>query len=118
MPSKSFKGNRYTKRIMKRLTELELSNRQLLDSFESLHSFVKEQVRYINHLHKIDADVGIRGNNTIILTGVFRGKAYVKFYDIGDGRFKAMVEELQWLSKHGELRTIDKPIGFEGSFNL
>ena len=67
---------------------------------------------------RMDADVGFRGNNTIILTGVYRNRAYVQFYDVGDGEFRHLVEEMRDRHKHFLIRHVDQPMHFHGGFDV
>ncbi|MCK5613718.1 hypothetical protein KAR91_68270 [Candidatus Pacearchaeota archaeon] len=109
-------------RLFKRLAELEAKNKQLtikqaLDI--SYHeTFVRTRMAKLKEFTRVDADVGVRGNNTIILTGVFRNKAYVKFYDMGDGEFKRLALQLQDMRKYSLIRHIDKPMAFSGTFDI
>ena len=93
------------------ITKLEQENQMLKYKLEKYQDFIKEYTR-------VDADIGYRGNNTIILTGVYRNKAYVHFYDIGDGEFVNLVEHLREMKDHALIRHIDKPPHFSGFFDL
>lgn len=73
--------------------------------------------KVVSSYFKVDADVGHRGNNTIILTGIYRGKGYVQFYDVGDGQFVETVERMRDLNRSRLLRTVDAPPSFVGQFN-
>lgn len=81
-------------------------------------SKLNQELSKLKEFSRIDADVGIRGNNTIILTGVLNGKAYVKFYDLGDGEFIKLVEQLRWMKDSHLIRNIDAPAPFIGAFEL
>jgi len=65
--------------------------------------------RTINEYFRVDADVGHRGNNTIILTGIYRGRGYVQFYDVGTGQFAETVERMRDMNRCNLLRNIDAP---------
>lgn len=80
--------------------------------------FVREKIEELKEYTRVDADVGFRGNNTIILTGVYRRKAYVQFWDVGDGEFEKLVDQLRYMSDHALLRNIDAPPYFKGTFGL
>jgi hypothetical protein len=67
---------------------------------------------------RVDADIGYRGNNTIILTGVYRNRGYVYFYDMGDGEFTKLVDQLKEMKKYALIRHLDKPLDFHGAFDL
>lgn len=77
---------------------------------------IKQFVNEFKKHTRVDADVGFRSNNTIILTGVYRNKAYVHFYDLGDGEFLSLVEQLKNMKKYAYIRNIDAPIPFKGMF--
>lgn len=69
-------------------------------------------------LNKMDIDASFRGECTVVLTGVFRGKGYVKFYDISTEDFQNIVKEYQERRKHSLVRNIDAPPQFYGAFKL
>lgn len=77
----------------------------LKDMQDSLYDELKKYER-------VDADIGIRSNNTVILTGQFRGRGYIQFYDFEPKEFEHMVRQLRDMKKHALIRTIDEPIGF------
>ncbi len=83
---------------------------------------INHTLKQLKQFTKIDADVGIyrRSNNTIILTGTYRNKGYIRFYDMGDGAFKEMAEQIKEMSRYAEVRNIDEPysFGFRGHFDL
>jgi hypothetical protein len=80
--------------------------------------FVINKMAELKEYTRVDADVGIRGNNTIILTGVYHKKAYVQFWDIGDGEFEKLADYLRHMQNYALLRNIDAPPMFKGMFNL
>jgi len=87
------------------------------DLSNAVNSFNK----HINDLEKfstIDADVNFRGNNTVILTGQYRGRAYVQFYDVPQEDFRRYVEMMKHERRGDVFRAVDAPIGFSGSFSL
>jgi len=88
-----------------------------LDFFEKL---INNKLAELKEYTRVDADVGVRGNNTIILTGVMHGKGYVKFWDLGDGEFRAMADQLKHMQKSSLIRHIDEPpsFNFRGMFDL
>ncbi len=106
--------------IKKKLGITALENGQKsLDARLLWHKdFVNSKVAELKEYTRVDADVGFRSNNTIILTGVYKKKAYVHFYDIGDGEFIRLVEQLKSMRGHALLRTIDTPPMFKGTFDL
>ena len=91
--------------------ELEWSNRRLKD-------FVSERMAELKKFSRVDADVGVRGSSTIILTGVYRNRGYVAFYDMPDKEFGHFVEEMKLRSKSHLIRNIDAPMDFHAAFDL
>jgi hypothetical protein len=80
--------------------------------------FVTVKIAELKDYTRVDADVGFRGNNTIILTGVYHNKGYVQFYDLGDSEFVKLAEYLKEMKKHALIRHIDAPPAFRGVFEL
>lgn len=115
----------YGVHIMKRhikdwlgVSKLEKENAELRVKLAVHGEYVTSKVSELKEYTRVDADVGIRGNNTIILTGVYRRKAYVRFYDLGDGEFVRLVEQLKAMRDHALIRNIDAPPSFKGIFDL
>jgi len=81
-------------------------------------NFVIDKVAELKKYTVVDADIGERGNNTIILTGVYRNKAFVRFYDIGDGEFIQLINQMKYMREHCLIRNIDKPPNFHGVFDI
>ncbi len=84
----------------------------------SVDSEVSAVIRVTSEYFRVDADVGHRGNNTIILTGIYRGKGYVQFYDVGQGEFKFMVERMRDMKRCNLIRTVDATMNFTGYFDI
>ncbi len=106
--------------IKKRLgiTALEEQNKLLDHKVNHYRELFRQQVAELKDYTRVDADVGIRGNNTIVLTGVYRRQAFVRFYDLGDGEFQRLVEQLRGMREHSLIRHIDAPPNFHGMFDL
>lgn len=100
------------------ITELERENIRLRSYVERHERYIDRKVEELKDYTRVDADIGIRGNNTIVLTGVYRNKGFVRFYDMGDGEFKKLVEQLQYMRDHCLIRHIDEPPSFHGTFDL
>lgn len=118
-------------KIHKKLGIIDLENKlaKLTEEFEAAKTkydyFLKNERHKIEQvldelrdLTRVDADVGFRGNNTIILTGVFRGRAYVQFYDMSKGEFESLAKQLRHMKKYALIRHIDAPTAFKGCFDL
>lgn len=100
------------------ILDLERENMELKRQLQSHRDFVSAKVAELKEYTRVDADVGFRGNNTIILTGVYRNRAYVQFYDLGDGEFVRLVEHLKGMKGHALIRHIDAPPQFKGAFEI
>jgi hypothetical protein len=100
------------------LSALEQENAALRQEIRSHRQFVVDKMAELKAYTRVDADVGMRGNNTIILTGVYRNQGYVKFYDMGDGEFMRLIEQLNDMRSHALIRHIDAPPSFKGAFRL
>jgi hypothetical protein len=100
-------------KLIAEISLLKIQNAGLSNQLDKTHSLMKEFTR-------VDADIGFRGNNTIILTGVFKGRGYVQFYDLGDGEFRDMVERLRDMKKYALIRQVDAPPNrdFKGTFGI
>ena len=77
-----------------------------------------DAVETVKQHARLDADVGFRGNNTIVLTGIYRKRAFVRFYDLGDGEFEALVDQLRQMKETALIRHVDAPPQFHGTFEL
>lgn len=105
-------------RIWLGITTLDKEIMNFIYELQSHKKFVTAKVAELKEYTRVDADMGYRGNNTIILTGVYRGKAYVRFYDMGDGEFEKLIEQMKYMKDHCLIRNVDKPPEFHGVFNL
>ncbi len=73
----------------------------------------------LHRLTAVDVDTACRrGNNTVIVTGVLRGKGYVNFYDMGEREFRDIAQMLRSMGRDKWIRNIDSPFDFKGSFEL
>lgn len=100
--------------VLKKSVTSELARLSILE---------KELIHKLNKLEestKIDVEVGHRGDCTIILTGVYKNRGYVEFYDIPHRDFAYYVEDLKARRKGNLIRHIDGAIGFnfKGWFDL
>ena len=95
-----------------------LSIVELEKKLQRHQDFVTAKVSELKEYTRVDADMGIRGNNTIILTGVYRNKAYVRFYDIGDGEFQKLIEQMKHMQDHCLIRNVDQPPHIRGMFEI
>lgn len=100
------------------ITTLELENEQLKQQLIVHEKFVTSKIAELKEFSRVDADIGIRGNNSIILTGVYKKRAFVKFYDLGDGEFEKLIHQLKDMKGYALIRNVDKLTPFFGSFDL
>ncbi len=94
-----------------RTATLERQNREL-------SKILDDKIAELDRLTRKDLDVGFRGNNTVVLTGVYRGRGYVQFYDVPQDHFIALVEEFRHRRKGNLVRHVDAPPSFGGAFNI
>lgn len=96
-------------------------NSRQIKALEQSLQYSKDQLARkladLDHLTREDWDIGIRGNNTIILTGVYRGRGYVQFYDIPPEEFRFMVERYREMKRGNLIRNVDYP-KMSGSFDI
>ena len=100
------------------ITALEEENKRLKACLQSHREFVHGKIAELKKYTRVDADIGIRGNNTIVLTGVYRKHGYVRFYDIGDGEFERLIEQMKSMQDHSLIRNIDQPPSIHGMFEI
>lgn len=100
------------------VTALEHENSVLKAALDNHRAFVSSEVERLKDFTRVDADVGFRGGSTIILTGVYKRKAYVKFYDVQQREFEHFVRQVQDMKRYALLRNIDAPPEFHGTFDL
>lgn len=83
-------------------------------------TYVEQTVHHFTEHTRVDVDIGFRGNNTVVLTGVLKGKGFVEFYDIDNREFENLVERMKYLRKGHLIRHIDEPVGvnFKGYFKI
>ena len=100
------------------ITQLENENKILRSKLQEHSAYVTKKIGELKEYTRVDADIGFRGNNTIVLTGVYRNQGYVRFYDLGEGHFKDLVEQLKCMKDHALIRNLDMPPQFRGVFEI
>jgi len=85
-----------------------------------ISEYLDKKIAELDKLTREDWDIGARGPSTIILTGVYRGRGYVKFYEVPGAEFDALVEEFQSRRRAHLIRNVDAPhFAYQrGAFNL
>lgn len=98
---------------------LDRKNEMLEQNISKQAERVTNRIDELDKMTAMDVDVGVRGPCTIILSGVFRGKGYVQFYEVDRREFQNIVDEYSHRQKSGHLRNIDAiPHYRGGSFSL
>lgn len=107
------------------VTSEELTSKEKLwrNRWDGIESRVDRKLHQIEDMTRVDVDPSMgRGNNTIVFTGVYKGKGYVRFYDVGGKEFEELVNILKSMKRDKYLiRHIDEPYGignFKGMFDL
>jgi hypothetical protein len=100
------------------ITQLENDNKHMLSQLRNHHAYIAEKIAELKSYTCVDADVGFRGNNTIVLTGVYRNQGFVRFYDVGEGEFEKLVNQLRIMNDHALIRNVDAPPSFHGVFDI
>ena len=102
------------------ISALEDENRELREQLSNHRQYVYDTMNDVKKLTRVDADIAAshRGQNTVILTGVYRNRGYVRFYDFKYEEFEGIVNHLGSMKRHGLIRNIDQPHCFGGSFDF
>lgn len=77
-----------------------------------------KRISELDKLTAIDADVGFRGPCTVVLTGVYRGRGYVKFLDMPIDEFEHFVQRCRALERRSLMRNVDVPPQWQAAFDL
>jgi hypothetical protein len=93
--------------------KLQAELRSLKVQLSEHKTYVEQKVHHFTEHTRVDADIGFRGNNTVVLTGIFKGKGFVEFYDIDTREFENLVERMKYLRKEHLIRNIDQPTSFD-----
>jgi hypothetical protein len=109
-----------TKNLHNVITSVENTNDQLHYELSAHKAYVHDKVHKFLDETRIDCELGMRGKNTIVLTGVYKNRGYVEFYDLENSEFHGFVEMLKFRRKEHLIRHIDGPLGFDarGYFNI
>ncbi|QJA43021.1 hypothetical protein [Phaeobacter phage MD18] len=90
--------------------ELALIRRELA----VLESRIDQRMKELDRLTKMDADISFRGDCMVVLSGVYRGKGYVQFYEVPAEEFRHIVERYRGMRRSNIIRHMDAPIGHRG----
>ena len=100
------------------IVALETEIEYLRHVIRTEHDRITRRIEELDKLTREDIDLGFRGNNTIILTGIYRGRGYVQFYDMSDYDFAEVVKMYQDRRKRNLLRIVDGPPFVSGAFDI
>lgn len=101
------------------ITALQSQVRDLQVEVRNLNCRV-ELVRKVHDLLTADVDLAPteRTRSSVILTGMYRGRGFVQVYDMGEGEFRHLVEQMRDMKRGGYLRNVDHPPTFNASYLL
>lgn len=74
-----------------------------------LEGRIDRGVNFIKERTTVDADVGIRGPNTIICIGRYRNNDYVRIFEHDSKDFESFIHQLESMRKYHQIRTVDCP---------
>lgn len=94
--------------------DLESENKRLKLIISKQVDRITNRISELDKLTEVDVDIGARGPCTVILSGVFRGRGYVSFYEMDHEEFEYMVDEFRHRRKSGHLRNIDRIPDYRG----
>jgi hypothetical protein len=100
------------------ITALEQENNSLKYQLSVQSTRLDRRIAELDELTAVDADVGVRGPCTVILTGVYRGNGYVKFYEMPVDEFRRHVDMMLDMQRSSLIRTVDAPPSFMASFPI
>lgn len=100
--------------LSEQISRLADENNRLKRNINTQSDRITKRISELDDLTAIDVDVGVRGPCTVILSGVYRGKGYVSFYELSHDEFRHMVEDYRERRKHGVLRNIDSIPSYRG----
>jgi hypothetical protein len=100
--------------------EIQAMLKSVTADIESTKRLIDNEINMFQDSVRIDAELGMRGKNTIVLTGVYKNRGYVEFYDLDHPEFHEFVERLKYMRKDNLIRHIDGPFGFDfkGFFDI
>ena len=99
------------------ITALEQRHEKLIRQVKNQQDFIAIQTAELKKFTKVDADIEYQSNNTIILTGRYQNRGYVRFFDMGDGEFEKLTKQLCHMEKYAQVRHLDAPMNFHEKFD-
>lgn len=98
------------------IVELERQLKEARQELEMYYSsnltrirVLQSQIRDIHRHTTLDADIGHRGECTVIMIGRFRGRDYVQSYDMSVSEFSDYAKYMEDAAKRRVIRVVDKP---------
>lgn len=109
--------------MQRKIDQLALQKDELILKMERQRVSFDSHLAELRKFSRMDVDIdpsSMRATHTVILTGVIKGKGYVRFYDMQDVDFASLADHLHHRQKHSLLRHIDEPLGmdFRAMFKL
>tara|TARA_R110000803_G_scaffold67241_4_gene128920 strand:- start:862 stop:1236 length:375 start_codon:yes stop_codon:yes gene_type:complete len=118
--SKLIKWFKALNRIVKSYDEqIDVLNKQATETLRvaDYSNGIANQAReFVKQATTLDADVHVRGSNTIIVTGRFRGNDYIQTFDLGDKDFEYTIRMFRDMARSHQVRKIDCPPGMKEIF--
>lgn len=104
----------YTDKIVKKMQQdmARMDNRMkdLQRNLDSVEMLIRDRT-------DVSVDVGVRGPNTVIVTGKYKGVDYVEVFDVPGDHFGYIVDTLKDMKKHHQIRAIDSPMSMKFIIN-
>ena len=91
---------------------------QIQADAKELHAQATALVKWVRERTNIDVDVSMRPGqpNTIILSGLYRGRAYINVFEIKTEDMYDLIRHLKDLQQWGQVRHLDAPPTFHALF--
>lgn len=102
------------------VTAVEEKNKSLSQQLLSQQIQLREAIAELKDYTRVDADISPyrRGECSVIVTGVYRNKGFVSFYDMSSRELSEVVDFIKHKERHALVRNIDAPSGFRQSFDI
>ena len=110
------KLRKWVKKFAFILANYEANNSQMLAHIKALEDSVTALNRRLDYLDKlvrertdIAVDVNFKEPNYVIVVGRYRKVDYIQTYSLDNADFTQLIDHLQRIEKHGQLRRLDAP---------
>ena len=95
--------------LQQKITKAEFTAAHAIRRAESAEEFIRVRT-------EVSIDLGVRGPNTIIITGRYKNRDYVEIFDIQNQDMNYLVDMLRSMKRHHIIRTIDGPFAMKSIF--